>query len=82
MSKDASSRGPDQVITFGEMVAAAFDHAELVTGDPGAAADLATRTVGRWLARTGRPDIADLARRQPARRSASRPSPRRYPRAA
>jgi hypothetical protein len=48
-----------KVISFGELVAAAFDRAEVVTTDPGVAATLATRTVGRWLGRTGRPDIAD-----------------------
>jgi hypothetical protein len=78
MSKHAFSRESAQVITFGEMVAAAFDHADLVTDDPRAAADLASRTVGRWLARTGRRDIVGMVR------GPNGPSPRRgaLPRAA
>ena len=76
MPKDASSRESARVITFGELVAAAFDHADLVTDDPRAAADLASRTVGRWLARTGRPDIADAARRESPRGSSRPSSPR------
>ncbi len=73
MPKDASSREPGRVITFGDLVAAAYDHADLVTDDPRTAADLASRTVGRWLARTGRKDIAERARRE----SPNPPSPRR-----
>jgi hypothetical protein len=64
---------PPRVVSLGELVAAAFDRAELVTTDPEVAATLATRTLGRWLGRTGRPD---LARRLDPRRGA-RPAPRR-----
>jgi hypothetical protein len=65
-----------RVVTFGDLVAAAFDRAEVVTTDPDIVATMATRTVGRWLGRTGRPD---LARRLQPHRSNRRP---RYSRAA
>jgi hypothetical protein len=48
-----------KVVSLGELIAAAFDRAEVVTADPSVVADLATRTVGRWLGRTGRSDIAE-----------------------
>ncbi len=49
-----------KVVSFGELVAAAFDRAEIVTSDPDVVANLATRTVGRWLGRTRRADVANL----------------------
>jgi hypothetical protein len=52
------SDGQGKVVSLGDLVAAAFDRAEVVTTDPQVAATLASRTVGRWLGRTGRPDIA------------------------
>jgi hypothetical protein len=65
-----------RVLTFGDLVAAAFDRADLVTGDPRAAADLATRTVGRWLGRVGRADLGEQVRKlepsRPPRRSVRR----------
>jgi hypothetical protein len=48
-----------KVISLGELVAAAFDRAEVVTAEPSVVANLATRTVGRWLGRTGRVDLAE-----------------------
>jgi hypothetical protein len=47
-----------KVVSLGELIAAAYDRAEVVTAEPSVVADLATRTVGRWLGRTGRSDLA------------------------
>jgi hypothetical protein len=71
-----------QVVTFGDLVAAAFDRAGLVTDDPRASADLATRTVGRWLARTGRSDLGEQARRLAPQRGTKRPVRRNFSHAA
>jgi hypothetical protein len=81
MAHDTSSRvradkrvDQGKVISFGDMVAAAFDRAEVVTTDPELVATLATRTVGRWLGRTVRPDIARaLQAQKPAKRIGRRP---------
>jgi hypothetical protein len=82
-SSRARSESPTEdskVVTFGDLVAAAFARAELVTTDPPVVAALASRALGRWLGRTGRPDIAQ--RLQPphnAKRALRRPT---YSRAA
>ena len=44
-------------LVLGDLVAAAFDRARTVTADPELAALLATRTLGRWLARSEQPDL-------------------------
>ena len=54
--KPADDEG--KVVSLGELIAAAFDRAEVVTAEPSVVADMATRTVGRWLGRTGRSDLA------------------------
>ncbi len=45
-------------LRLGDLVAAAFDRTEVVSPDRRQAANLASRTVARWLARMNRPDIA------------------------
>ncbi len=48
------------VLTLDDLIAAAFDRSGLVTSNPKVAAELASRTIARWLARTGRVDLARL----------------------
>ena len=75
----------DNGLVLGDLVAAAFDRAQTVTSDPEVAALLASRTMGRWLARTQREDLVQkLASvppgpKRPARRVAR---PARHRRAA
>jgi hypothetical protein len=75
-NQTGKSAEQNKVVSFGEMVAAAFDRAEIVTSDPAVVANLATRTVGRWLGRTGRADMAELVEgAQPDPRRAGRRTP-------
>jgi hypothetical protein len=62
-------------LVLGDLVAAAFDRARTVTSDPELAAVLATRTLGRWLARNERIDLVPAWKprspspKRPARRA-------------
>ncbi|HEY0707524.1 MAG TPA: hypothetical protein VGG33_12055 [Polyangia bacterium] len=56
-------------ITVGDLVATAYDHAETLTAQSNEAAELAARTVARWLTRAER---LDLIRRMAS--NESRPS--------
>jgi hypothetical protein len=47
-------------LTLDRLIEAAFDRARLVTSSQKAAAELASRTVAQWLARTGRLDLFHL----------------------
>jgi hypothetical protein len=49
-------------LTLDDLIEAAFERASLVTADRKVAAELASRTVARWLARTGRRDLVRLLR--------------------
>ncbi|HEY0715114.1 MAG TPA: hypothetical protein VGF45_20705 [Polyangia bacterium] len=44
-------------ITVGDLVATAYDHAETLTQRSSEAAELAARTVARWLTRAERLDL-------------------------
>ena len=46
------------IVTLGDLIAAAYDCARAVTPESAVAARLATRTVAHFLARTGRNDLA------------------------
>jgi hypothetical protein len=46
--------------TLDDLIEAAFERAGLVTADQEVAAQLASRTVARWLARVGRLDLIRL----------------------
>jgi hypothetical protein len=52
------------VVSLGDLVAAAVDAADTVTPDPRVAAQLATRTVARRLARARRLDLTRQLRAQ------------------
>jgi hypothetical protein len=47
----------DNGLVLADLVEAAFDRARTVTSDPEVAAMLASRTMGRWLARSQRIDL-------------------------
>ena len=69
MSRPANN----QDLILGDLIAAAFDYAEIVTADARAASELAARTTARWLARADRLDLAQaMERPEPARRQATR----------
>jgi hypothetical protein len=59
-------------LVLGDLVAAAFDRARTVTADPELAAVLATRTLGRWLARTEQPEL--ITRWEPMAPGPKRPA--------
>jgi hypothetical protein len=46
--------------TLDDFIEAAFERASLVTANQKVAAEMASRTVARWLARTGRLDLVRL----------------------
>ncbi len=50
-------------VSLGDLISAAMDQARVVAPDERTAAKLASRTVARWLARSGRQDIAKRLRR-------------------
>lgn len=65
MSRPANN----QDLVLGDLIAAAFDYAEIVTDDARAASELAARTTARWLARADRLDLAQaMERPEPSRR--------------
>ncbi len=51
------------VVALGDLVSAAFESARVVSPDDHTAAQLATRTVARLLARSGRLDVVKRLRR-------------------
>lgn len=64
----------DNGLVLGDLVVAAFERAHTVTSDPEIAAVLAARTMGRWLARTQRHDLA--AKFEPTTPAPKRPARR------
>jgi hypothetical protein len=60
---------PKTQLAFGDLIAAAYDCAEMITTDRNTAGALASRTLARWLVQTDRMDLAQaLAPQDPARR--------------
>jgi hypothetical protein len=50
---------PKTQLALGDLVAAAYDCAEMVASDKGTVDALASRTLARWLVQTDRLDLAD-----------------------
>lgn len=85
MPRTPSNSAPANGLVLGDLIAAAFNHAEIVTADTAAAARLAARTVGRWLARVERNDLGGKLGATPmseARRPHRHTARRLHPRAA
>jgi hypothetical protein len=74
------TKTPKTQLAFGDLVAAAYDCAEMVASDQSTVNGLASRTLARWLVQTDRLDLAQALAPQGSHKPPARA--RRLPRTA